>query len=125
MARIVLIEDNKDLRELLADSLTARGHEVWSTRDASAGVTRCERSATDLVITDLVVPNSEALEKLVSLRRTNAGLQVVVISGALDSPDAATRAERLAGAHVLAKPFRTIELVRLVEEVHTNSVAHS
>src|SRR5471030_445233 len=125
MARIVLIEDNNDLRDLLANLLTANGHLVWPTRDAGAGVSRCERSATDLVITDLVVPNSDALEKLVSLQRANAGLQVVVISGALDSPEAASLAARLAGANVMAKPFRTMELVRLVEELFIGSAAHA
>lgn len=123
MARIILIEDNPDLRALLADSLAAGGHTVWATRDASAGVDCCECSAPDVVITDLLVPNSEALEKLVSLRRSNAGLQVMVISGALDSPAAASRAARLAGTHVLAKPFKTQELLRLVEEVHATSAA--
>ena len=122
MANIVLIEDNIDLREMLTESLTASGHNVWAARDARTGVNHCEHSAPDLVVTDLMVPNSEDLDRLEALRQTAAVFQVVVISGALDSPESAERAARLAGTNVLAKPFRARELVRLAEELLASSV---
>ncbi|MDO8540361.1 MAG: response regulator [Opitutaceae bacterium] len=123
MARIVLIEDNRDLRNLLADSLVSAGHSVWSTRDASAGVTKCEQWPAEMVITDLVVPNSAALEELLRIRRGADAPHIIVISGALDSPEPASLAQRLAGSNVLAKPFRAATLRRLVNDLLADSTA--
>ncbi len=118
VARIVLIEDNKDLRDLLAQTLTDNGHAVWPTRDAIAGVTMCQQWEPDVLITDLVVPNSHALDKLAQPRMGSTPSHVVVISGALDSEGPAQLAQRL-GGHVLAKPFRIADLVQLVDGLMT------
>ncbi len=118
MARIVLIEDNKDLRDLLVEALTAYGHLGWPTRDALAGVAMCQQWEPDLLITDLVVPNSEALEKLAQPRHTSTPAHVVVISGALEFAGPGQLAQRL-GGRGLHKPFRTATLLQLVEELMT------
>jgi DNA-binding response OmpR family regulator len=122
VAKIVLIEDNPDLRELLTSALAEKGHSVWEVSDAEAAFATCKRVQPDVVVTDLIVPHSEMLDILVTNRGERAP-RMVVISGALDSPAAASRAAYLAGSHVLAKPFKTGALVRLIEEVLTDSPA--
>jgi DNA-binding response OmpR family regulator len=117
VARIVLIEDDDDLVELYIAALSLAGHMVWPTRDARAGLDICRQVDPNLVITDLHVPNYEALEAIAGSSGADQGPRVLVISGALHFPRAAALAQRLAGVDVLAKPFRPRELAQKVEEI--------
>ena len=69
-----------------------------------------------MLVTDLLVPNNHALERLLSVPASGAP-HVVVMSGALDSPELADFAERLASGHVIAKPFRARHLVQLIAQI--------
>lgn len=117
MARIILIEDNEQLRALLADCLGGAGHDVWHTDDVAAGLAESERRPVDVVITDLLVANPDALEKLLAPSASGAPPEVVATSGAPDSPGYVRLAHRLGWSRMLAKPFRPDTLLHVIDRV--------
>jgi DNA-binding response OmpR family regulator len=69
MARVLVIEDESDLRALLAHNLERAGHEVAVAGDAAAGLALArERRRPDLVLLDLVLPDGSGLDVCRTLR---------------------------------------------------------
>ena len=80
-ARILLVEDDDQLRTMLKVLLTHSGYEV---REATNGTGVCdmyEKQRFDLVITALVMPNIEGLEVIMDLRRLDPAVRIIAISG--------------------------------------------
>jgi DNA-binding response OmpR family regulator len=115
MARLLLIDDDDPLRELLAEALAAAGHTVTQAADGRLAMSCSE---IDLVITDLVMPGHEGLETIVALHREYPDLPVIAISGAPANSRIYLKMASLLGAHcALPKPFTAAELIRLVDQL--------
>ncbi len=101
-----MVEDEHDVRELLAEYFQARGYEVTGAGDGRAGISALERSpdAFDLVITDLQLPGADGLAVLEAARRVNPSIYVVIVTG-FASLDSAIQAVRLGAYDYLTKPF--------------------
>lgn len=121
MARILISDDDPEIREALSRLLTHVGHEVVTVPDGRACMREIEAGSFDLLITDILMPEQDGLETLMSLRRSRRGPRVIAMSGggqgsAHDYLDLARRF----GAHkVLAKPFPVEEILAAVEEALT------
>lgn len=116
MARVLVIDDEEDVRQLLATGLGVDGHTVFEAADGDEGIAMLARQAVDLVITDIVMPNKEGIETIIELRRTHPGLKIIAISGGgiMSGPDT-LRVARSLGAHAtMRKPFRVADLRRTV-----------
>src|SRR6266545_7538001 len=99
MARILLIEDNDSLRTMLAEHLALAGHTVIEAGDGREGLDRFRRAGADLVITDIVMPETEGFEVLRALRRTQPPVKIIAMSGeGRESGAAYLEAARLLGA---------------------------
>lgn len=68
MARILLIDDDDLLRNMLQKTLTLWGHTVVEARNGKEGLALFPNANVDLVITDIVMPEREGLEVLMALR---------------------------------------------------------
>ena len=115
MARILLIDDDASLREVLAYTLREQGHEVETAADGSAGLVLLERAVPDAVITDLKMPGIDGLEVLRRAHEIDATLPVIVLTafGSIEDAVAAMRD----GAHdYLTKPYNRDELRLTVEK---------
>ncbi|MBI5693517.1 MAG: response regulator [Verrucomicrobia bacterium] len=113
MARLILIEDDHALRDCIALSLRAAGHEVTLASDGATGTELARLFPVDLLITDLVMPGQEAMETIRILRKEHPQLPIVAISG--DSPHSELYldiARKIGADAALAKPFT-------LEELHT------
>lgn len=118
MARILVVDDIAELRDILRQHLEALGHEVDEACDASAAMARLSAATFDLVITDILMPGADGFELLNALRRSHAGLPVIATSGGGRMLDAelALRLSRDLGAFaMLRKPVRRVELLEAVE----------
>ena len=117
MARIILAEDNEPLRDGLALVLESAGHQVEAVADGSAALDALGRSAADLVVTDLRMPQMDGLELLRVLKSDQPTLPVIVMSGT--DPGRRARLFGVAGGlgakAALAKPFRAEALLDAVE----------
>ena len=119
MPSILLIEDDDLYREALADALTQHGYAVTQAADGEKGMKLFRTAPTDLVITDLVMPNKEGIATIEELRRDYPKLGIIAMSGGL-AQDASLYL-RIAGAlganRMLNKPFELLTFLATIEEV--------
>jgi CheY-like chemotaxis protein len=114
MARILVIDDEADMRALLDEMLRAGGHEVVLASDGRDGVAKYRINQADLVITDLFMPNQEGLETIVELRRDFPRVVIIAMSGKTSASAMLSIAVRLGAVEVLIKPFQPAELLAAV-----------
>ena len=81
MARILLVEDDEAVREILRKALVLAGHEVEEAQNGNVALAAYRRQASDVVITDLVMPEKDGLETIMELRRLDPAVKVIAISG--------------------------------------------
>jgi DNA-binding response OmpR family regulator len=118
-SRILVIEDDTEVRDLLRALLGRAGHEVEVANDGVAGIHAFRTNPADLIITDLVMPGKEGLETIVDLRREFPDLKIIAISGGgLDGQNNYLNAAQLCGATMtFRKPFDNEEFVDAVNEL--------
>jgi DNA-binding NtrC family response regulator len=114
MARILVIDDEPDMRVLLEQTLKAAGHEVILAADGREGVERYRASPADLVITDLYMPNQEGLETIGELRRRFPEVAIIAMSGKAAALTMLSIARKFGAIGILHKPFLTEELIAAV-----------
>jgi len=119
MAKILLIDDEDNLREFIALALNYHGHQVTEARSGRI-ITNPPEGATviyDLIITDLIMPDSDGLETIVAARKAHPAGKIIAISGGSRAGHDCLREARLLGADAtLDKPFSTADLFRTVEQ---------
>lgn len=109
MARILIIDDDADIREAVSEVLAFEGHEVWSAAEGEEGLVRCRQVRPDLVLLDLMMPGMNGWDFLKSLRRDEAlGRTPVLVMSALG------RVPELPVSGFLPKPFGLDALVAVV-----------
>lgn len=115
-ARLLVAEDNADMRELLQELLEDAGYETLvaaNGREALSQIER-ERQMIDLVITDVRMPEMKGDELLAAMRERRSEAPVIVIT-AFGSVEQAVEMVKAGAFQYLTKPFETPELLRLVE----------
>jgi len=114
--RILLVDDNKNARALLAEFLSTIGYRVFEEKDGEEIMKLVEIGRIDLVITDLKMPRMDGIELTRAIRRMKPDLPIIVYSGYrfIDTAPAALKA----GANeYLAKPFLQNKIKQTVERL--------
>lgn len=119
MARILVIDDDAEMRLLLRRMLEPAGHEVVSAESGETGLERFRESPADLVITDLLMPHKGGAETIVDLKTIAPKLKILGISGGdmLDDVVFLRAAGKAGDIRWLAKPFTPQELTATVAEM--------
>ncbi len=118
MARILFIEDDNLLREVLCRCLTDVGHVVTQAGDGREGLKRFHLDPAELVITDIVMPDQDGLGMITELRKHYPDVPIIAISGASGNASIYLAiAAKLGARRILTKPFTVPELLRTVNEV--------
>lgn len=118
MARILIIDDDDTLRGIIAKSLTHAGHTVTQANNGRKGVAQFRANPTDLVITDLVMPEQEGMETIKIMHRDFPNTPVIAMSGGLDgSPLYLDLTRRLGARITLTKPFTLQQLKSAIDEI--------
>ncbi|MDP6962979.1 MAG: response regulator [Planctomycetota bacterium] len=118
MALLLLAEDDTEIRGTLQRLLEHVGHQVVAVADGSQAAIELKSQKYDLMITDLIMPNGEGLENIISARRDYPNLAIIAISGG-----GANRAEtylelaQKLGASVFKKPVAPRELIGEIERL--------
>jgi CheY-like chemotaxis protein len=115
-ARILLIEDEPSVRELLRHALTRRGYRVEIGCTGDEGMAPCESlEPPDLLITDLILPGASGPAIAERLRQRAPGVKVLLMSGYAEHPlpDAA----HAAGEPCLVKPFELSTFSETVQQL--------
>jgi CheY-like chemotaxis protein len=114
--RILVVEDDDDMRESLGRILGRAGYQVQLVRDGAEAITVLQTCACDLVLTDLLMPRMGGLELLGEIRRLGPSLPVVFLT-AFGKQAAFTKAMDLGAAGFVTKPFRVDSLLRLIQAI--------
>jgi two-component system cell cycle response regulator CpdR len=116
MAKILLAEDDDDMRNFLVKALEKAGHEVTSFREGLSAFEEIKQTSFDLLLTDIVMPEMDGIELARRASELDPSLKIMFITGfaavALH-PD--SRAPK--DAKVLSKPFHLRDLVAEVERM--------
>lgn len=113
--RVLLIEDNADLRDYLRLALEAEGYEVLTAHNGKEALGLLNGRAIDAVITDLFMPEMDGIETIAALKRRLPGIRVIAMSGR-PGVDYLTVARELGVAHTLRKPFEMDELLKALKD---------
>lgn len=81
MKRILLIEDDDDIRLPFGEILKRGGYDVVTAADGRQGMILFREHAIDLVITDLFMPAQDGAETITAIRRLSPGFKIIAISG--------------------------------------------
>jgi CheY-like chemotaxis protein len=118
MARILIIDDDDLLRNVLAKTLTHAGHSVVEAADGAQGMDVFHAASVDLVITDLVMPVQEGVETIIALKQERPDLPVIAMSGGVSNAMLYLEIASKVGANkILPKPFTPKELNDAIAEV--------
>ena len=114
-ARILIIDDEEGVRELLRDILTEASHEVEVARDGKEGITLFREREYDMVFTDLAMPMMSGWEVAEKVKSINKKVPIALITGwnvSLDESELNDKRINL----VIQKPFKMEQILNLVRE---------
>jgi DNA-binding response OmpR family regulator len=119
MAGILIVEDDKDMREMLGISLTRRKYTVIEAVDGKEAIMHFKPSITDLVVTDLIMPEEDGLKVIMKLKEIKPSVKVIAISGGGKAgPGSYLNLAKALGADAIySKPFSINELIMKIEEL--------
>lgn len=119
MAKILIIDDDNQFREMLHEMVEREGYTVFSALDGVEGMKLFQQEHPDLIITDIIMPEKEGLETILELKKTVPEVKIIAISGGGRShPGDYLRTATYFGAdRTLAKPFSKSELLNAIVEV--------
>ena len=119
MARILVIDDDGQVRGAIRRILERAGHTVLDAADGEAGIRLYRERPTDLIITDIFMPEQDGIETIQQLRREFPGVKIIAISGGdrTQTVDLRKDAELFGASRTLRKPFELTELLKAVREL--------
>ena len=116
MTRVLVIDDEPAIADVLRMLLEFRGHEVLTADDGSRGFATAQRQAPDVIVLDLMMPVMDGFAALEALRGDERTAEIpVVILSALGSTDVRQRCHDLGARAFLQKPYNPEDLLRAVE----------
>jgi CheY-like chemotaxis protein len=135
VTRVLVIDDEPDVRDVLRRVLERGGYEVATAKDSSSGLALCREQTPDVVVTDIIMPNEHGVDLIRKLRAEFPDLAIIAISGGGNvavagyqpgavKTEAYMAAASQAGADVcLTKPFEREELLNNIDAL-VKSRAH-
>ncbi len=116
--RILVVDDEEQIRVMLTRSLEQEGFEVQTAENGQEGLELVSRFAFDLVITDMIMPVKDGLKFIMELVRDYPELKILAISGggAIKAERYLTMAGYIGNIATLEKPFKREALLALVQQ---------
>lgn len=112
--RVLVVDDEKVIREILSDFLTMEGYIVRSVEDGDAALRELERRSYNLVISDLKMPGMGGLELLERIKELKANILTVIMTG-FGTVETAIEAMKKGAHDYILKPFKIEEVIHVVE----------
>ena len=120
MARILIIDDQPEVREVMQRILAGAGYQVEVAAGGDVGIRLHEQQPFDLIMTDLVMPDKEGIETIMEIRRSDRKVKIIAISGFIDSPYLDT-ARHLGANRILPKPCSRQVILETVRDLLAES----
>lgn len=118
MVKVLIVEDNRAVRESTRLVLEGAGHEVLEAVSGLGIEETVDTRKPDLVLTDMLMPDRDGVETVLSLRRRYPGLRIIAMSGGGPRGDLDLGVARKLGVSAtLAKPYEPEALIKLIASV--------
>lgn len=118
MARILVIDDEEGMREMLRKMLEREGHQLHMASNGEEGVSAALAIKPDLVITDIIMPRADGVDVVVQLRKQLLNCPILAISGGARAitPQFSLESALIVGCNeTLSKPFSRQQLLDKVK----------
>ncbi len=121
--RVLLVDDEKDFVEVLAERMRSRGLEVTCATSGREAISAVEAQTFDAALLDLAMPDLDGLETLRRLHEIQPELQVMILSGRA-TVKTAVEAIRLGATDIFEKPTDVETLVERIRSARATRIAH-
>jgi DNA-binding response OmpR family regulator len=122
--RVLVVDDNDDVRELLIHILRAEGLSPFGAADAVSALAILNSNPMDLILLDVMMPGISGVELLLKIRATESAYQNIPIAmiTALSAHEEVARAIEAGASTYLVKPFRGADIRNLLARVFEGSI---
>ena len=119
MERILIIDDEEQIRSMLRLMLERDGYEVVEAPDGIEGIKAYRQKPADLIITDLIMPNKDGIGMIIELQKEFPDVKIIAMSGGgLNKPEGYLKgAKKLGAACTLTKPIDREKMLRAVKNI--------
>ena len=116
--KILIIDDEKDLLEMLTFRLKAQGFEVFSALDGPSGIEKAKSDKPDLILLDIMMPGLDgyAVAKILKADKTTSGIPIIVFTAAV-TPDLSQKVCEIHAIDCITKPFEPQVLLAKIAEL--------
>jgi len=114
-ARILIVDDDENIRKVLAAILEDEGYSVESVDTAKKGIEKSETDFFNLALLDVRLPDMEGIEMLAKLRETKPKMRKIIITGYPTLQNAVGAVNQGADAYVM-KPFDVEKMLKTIKE---------
>lgn len=112
--RILVVEDDADIRETMTTLLTMNGYSVTTAADGPSAIEEVKKDKYHLVITDLILPHMNGIEIIRNIKEIDTDLQCIVITG-YATVTTAVEAMKAGAFDYMMKPFNSSEVLILIK----------
>lgn len=121
MKKILLIDDDNDFRNSLQDCLELEGYQIDTADDGQQGLKKFKQNPADLVITDIIMPQSNGIELICELRKKypKATVKIIAMSGGgrIVGKEYLEFAGMLGADHIFEKPLALEQLLPCIKQL--------
>jgi CheY-like chemotaxis protein len=119
MAHILVIDDDRQFRDMLVQMLQGDGHDVSAAADGAEALKLLQGIRPDLIMTDILMPNMDGVETIMELSRRGGETPIIAMSGGRRSMSVdfnLNSADLLGVKATLAKPFSRADLRNAIKK---------
>jgi DNA-binding NtrC family response regulator len=119
MKKILVIDDDDQIREMIRVVLEDEGYTVYLSSDGDEVTEMYKDDPVDLIITDIIMPEKDGMEIISQFRKEHPNVKIIAISGGgkIKAESYLVAAESLGALKTLSKPFDIMELVDIVKSL--------
>jgi len=124
MTRILVVEDDESVSELVKSVLELEGYTVQSAPNAETAKKLIKESPPDLAMIDIILPGQGGMDLILELHAYSPGLRIVITSGKIDMTKSTFKvlAHQFGVVSILPKPFTVEELINTVKDALAGAV---
>ena len=117
MARVLVIDDDEEIRTIVEHMLVGAGHQVEAALDGAEGLRLFGKRPPDLVLTDINMPGLDGHDVIAAIRVLHPEVPIIAVSGggAIPPDELLLKASALGAVEIIMKPFEFRQLVGAVE----------
>ena len=122
MRGVLIVDDNNEIREMLKIALTRRQFTVFEAVNGKDAIAHFKPTITDLVVTDLIMPEEDGLKVIIKLRELKPSIKIIAISGGGKAGPGSylSLAKALGADAIYSKPFSINALISNIEQLLTD-----